>query len=240
MARRALEPQDYPFFDYRRFTFSLGIAAAGQVWLSGSTASRFDPGQKKMVVTGGLVAQVQLIYDKMARALAADGLGLGDVTRMTQYVTPAALDDLPRLDALRRATFPGTSPIVATVLIKSLLRQDALIEIEGVASAGAAAPPVVHVTVLGDPAAGGIVEQCREAYAQIGRALIKAGTSLNAVVKTVELIAPEGLADYRHTGDVRKEVFAAPYPAATGVICERLPREGSLISVEAIALARPE
>ena len=43
MARRALEPDDYPFFDYRRFTFSLGIAAGASVWLSGSTAVRFDP-----------------------------------------------------------------------------------------------------------------------------------------------------------------------------------------------------
>lgn len=240
MARRALEPEDYPFFDYRRFTFSLGIAAAGQVWLSGSTASRFDPNAKKMVVTGDLVAQARLIYDKMSKALAAEGLGLGNVTRMTQYVTPAALDDLPRLDALRRATFSGTAPIVSTIVIKSLLRPEALIEIEGLATTGAAAPPVVHATALGDPAAGGIVEQCREAYAQISRALTKAGTSLDAVAKTVEFISPEGLSDYRHTGDVRKEVFATPYPAATGVICERLPKAGSLISVEAIALARPE
>ena len=27
MQRLALEPEHYPFFDYRRFTFSLGIAA---------------------------------------------------------------------------------------------------------------------------------------------------------------------------------------------------------------------
>lgn len=238
MALRALEPTDYPFFDYRRFTFSLGIAAASQVWLSGSTAARFDADRKAMVVTGDLVAQATIIYDKMRKTLAADNLQLSTVTRMTQYVTPAALPDLPRLDELRRSTFPSATPIVSTIVIKSLLRNEALIEIEGVASTGNGAPPVVTASAIGDPTAGGIAEQCREAYMRIANALTAAGSGLDTVVKTTEFITPEALADYRHTADVRRAVFTAPYPAATGVICETLPRPGALILVEAIALAR--
>ena len=65
--RRPLEPDDYPFFDYRRFSFSLGIAAAGRIWLSGSTAVRFEP-PAGMVVKGDLVAQASVIHDKMAGA----------------------------------------------------------------------------------------------------------------------------------------------------------------------------
>ncbi len=240
MTRRALEPTDYPFFDYRRFTFSLGIAAAGQVWLSGSTAARFDPPRKTMVVTGDLVAQAGLIYDKMAKTLAADSLGLENVTRMTQYITPAAIADLPKLDALRRSAFGDAAPVVSTVVIKSLLRSEALIEIEGIASTANRPPPVVIAAAFGDPAAGGIVEQCRDAYVQIAAALKNAGSNLDAVVKTTEFITPEALADYRHTAEVRKAVFATPYPAATGVISDRLSRPGALISVEAIALARSE
>ena len=71
MPRLALEPSDYPFFDYRRFTFSLGIAAARQVWLSGSTAARFDAARKAMMVDGDLVDQAGIIYDKMRVTLAA-------------------------------------------------------------------------------------------------------------------------------------------------------------------------
>jgi enamine deaminase RidA (YjgF/YER057c/UK114 family) len=238
MARQALEPTDYPFFDYRRFTFSLGIAAAGQVWLSGSTAARFDAERKAMVVTGDLLAQASLIYDKMRKTLAADGLTLANVTRMTQYVTPAAIPDLPRLAQLRSETFGSAAPLVSTVVIKSLLRNEALIEIEGVASSGTSAPPLVVATAMGDPVAGGIAEQCRAAYVQITRALTEAGSSLDAVVKTTEFITSDALANYRHTADVRRDVFAAPYPAATGVICEKLPKPGALISVEAIAIAR--
>ena len=55
-------------------------------------------------------------------------------------------------------------------------------------------------------------------------------------MKTTEFITSEGLGDYRKTADVRREVFGLPYPAATGVICERLSRPGSLISVEATAV----
>jgi enamine deaminase RidA (YjgF/YER057c/UK114 family) len=238
MARRALEPTDYPFFDYRRFTFSLGIAAAGQAWLSGSTAARFDPERKAMVVTGDLLVQASLIYDKMRKTLAADSLALANVTRMTQYVTPAAIPDLPRLDKLRAEIFGNAAPLVSTIVIKSLLREEALIEIEAVASTGASPPPLVLATATGDPANGGIAEQCREAYVQIARALTEAGSGLDAVVKTTEFITPDALANYRHTADVRRDVFAAPYPAATGVICEKLPKPGALISVEAIAVAR--
>jgi enamine deaminase RidA (YjgF/YER057c/UK114 family) len=238
MARRALKPTDYPYFDYRRFTFSLGIAAAGQVWLSGSTAVRFDAERKAMVVGGDLLAQAALIYDKMRKTLAADSLSLGNVRRMTQYVTPAGMADLPRLAELRAEIFAGAPPLVSTIMIRSLLRTDALIEIEGIASTRSNAPPVVVAAAMGDPAAGGIAEQCREAYRQIGRALTDAGSSLDAVVKTTEFITSDALTDYRQTAGVRRDVFAVPYPAATGVICERLPKVGALISVEAIAVAR--
>jgi enamine deaminase RidA (YjgF/YER057c/UK114 family) len=238
MTRRALEPKDYPFFDYRRFTFSLGIAEAGQVWLSGSTAVRFDQERKAMVVAGDLITQTGVIFDKMARTLAADGLTFADVTRMVQYVTPAALGELPRLELFRQATFKDAAPIVSTIAVKSLLRDAALIEIEAVASIGGARPPIITVAAEG-PAGRDIVTQCRDAYARIAALLKEAGTSLAAVVKTTEFITPAALANYRHTAEVRRDVFSPPYPAATGVVCERLARPGAQILVEAIAV-RPE
>ena len=35
-------------------------------------------------------------------------------------------------------------------------------------------------------------------------------------------MTPAGLAGYRETAAVRKEIFPAPYPAATGVVVEAL------------------
>lgn len=314
--RQALEPDDYPFFDYRRFTFSLGIAAGGSIWLSGSTAARFDPVQKAMVVTGDLLEQAELIHRKMAATLVAANRTLDDIVRVVRYVTPAAIPHLPRLDALQRRAF-GTKTLIGTVVVHSLLRAEALIEIEAVArdsashgidylpsafgadraaawtaaktalgaradrvlrlaefltpaAAAAAGDPamtapsllrvvsprlvddtagaqidmaladdtsaVVYRTAEGDPSAGDIVGQCREVYDRLAKLLQQAGASLDTVVKTTEFIPPTALAGYRKTGDVRREVFSAPYPAATGVICERLSRPGAMIAVEAIAV----
>ena len=238
MVRRALEPNDYPFFDYRRFTFSLGVAAEGQVWLSGSTAVRFDPGRKAMVVEGDLVAQAGVIYDKMAKTLAADGLELRHVNRMTQYVTPAAVSGLAELEAYRKSVFGAAAPVVSTIFVKSLLRDAALIEIEATASDQASRPATVVVSAEGDAAEGDITGQCREAYARLERLLESAGAGLESVVKTTEYIVPAALANYRGTADVRREIFATPYPSATGVICEKLARPGSQILVEAIAVRK--
>jgi enamine deaminase RidA (YjgF/YER057c/UK114 family) len=319
MVNRALEPVEYPFFDYRRFTFSLGIAAGDRIWLSGSTAARFEAA-KGMVVEGNLVAQAGVIYEKMKATLIAAQRNLSDVVRMVRYVTPAALPDLPALDAFQAAIF-GVCPSVSTVVVKSLLRTEALIEVDAVAGDGGspgieylpvftaadraaawakaaaallsrgldrshilraiefmtraaatrslspAATPFETLQVImpciaeqqaevqleiavarnktervrfvwaeADPSKVGVVNQCRDIYSRLDIMLKQAGAGLAAVVKTTEFIVPAALGDYRKTGDLRREVFSPPYPAATGVICERLSNAEALISVEAIAV----
>lgn len=366
MGRRALEPADFPFFDYRRFTFSLGIEASGAVWLSGNTAARFDPAGKRMVVEGDLIAQAGVAFEKMRLTLEAGGLGLRDVVRAVEYVTPAALADYPRMAALERELFGDDLPAASAVVVRSLLRPEALIEIEAVATRsgrpveggqGRRAGDVLYLSALTAPAAGGdpvaqarriygrageilraaglrwanvvrtaeiltppalgrlgeldgvralhldargaatsrvvmprlvepgallqleivaaagqpeavgrgwgaragrllllsaqgstdpdtgavehpgdIVAQSRQIYANLERALRSAGAGLGAIVKTTEFVAPDGLAEYRKTADVRREVFEPPYPAATGVVCDRLLHPELLLSVEAVAV----
>lgn len=369
MPRRALEPTEFPFFDYRRFTFSLGIEAGPGAWLSGSTAARFDPVRRQMRVEGDLVAQARVVFEKMRLTLAAGGLGLADVARTVQYVTPAAIADYPRLAALERELFGEAPPATSTMVVRSLLRPEALIEIEAVAtrsghaavvgaggharragdvlylsaltapepgaSAGAQArriygraaeilraaglgwANVMRTTEILTPAAlgrlpevdgvrashvddrrvatsrivmprlvepdallqleivaaadrpeavgrrggaragrllllsaqgatdpdtgavehpGDVVAQSRQIYANLERTLRSAGAGLGAVVKTTEFVTPEGLGEYRKTADVRREVFAPPYPAATGVVCDRLLHPELLLAVEAVAV----
>ena len=132
--RRPLEPDDYPFFDYRRFSFSLGIAAAGRIWLSGSTAVRFEP-PAGMVVKGDLDAQASVIHAKMTATLAAAKRGLRDIVRIVRYVTPKAIIDIPALDAYQRETL-GKDVSISTIPVRSLLRPEALIEIEAIAGDG--------------------------------------------------------------------------------------------------------
>lgn len=317
--RRPLEPDDYPFFDYRRFSFALGIAAAGRIWLSGSTAVRFEP-PAGMVVKGDLVAQASVIHDKMATTLAAAKRSLRDIVRIVRYVTPKAVPDIPALDAYQRKAL-GDSVSISTITVQSLLRPEALIEIEAVACDGGAdgidylpsiiapdrstawamvakelatrglsrahikkvielgtaetfdtkesgaipglricAPrlagveagveagvqldisvsaqgsPITFLFAESDPTKEGIVNQCRDLYDRLDSKLAEAGASRASVVKTTEFIVPSGLRDYRRTADVRRDVFSAPYPAATGVICKRLSHPGAMIAVEVTAL----
>ncbi|MDA0963314.1 MAG: Rid family hydrolase, partial [Proteobacteria bacterium] len=84
-------------------------------------------------------------------------------------------------------------------------------------------------------AVGGIVEQCRHAYRQLSELLKSRGASLDSVIKTTEFISRQGLADYRGTAAVRREVFKQPFPAATGVVCEGFPNLGCHIAIEATA-----
>ncbi len=311
--RRPLEPDDYPFFDYRRFSFSLGVAAAGRIWLSGSTAVCFEP-PAGMVVKGDLIAQTSVIHAKMAATLAAAKRSLRDIVRVVRYVTPKAFSDLPALDFYQRETLrEGVS--ISTIPVRSLLRPEALIEIEAIADDGAAdgleylpaigtdratawgdavrelaarglhkshirkvtelstsaafdaavhpvdparglricVPRIVgaesgsqlaiavslgtsrvaFISAEADPAKAGVVDQCRDLYSRLGAKLADMGASFASVVKTTEFIVPAALRDYRGTAEIRREVFSLPYPAATGVICERLSHPEAMIAVEA-------
>ena len=45
--------------------------------------------------------------------------------------------------------------------------------------------------------------------------LAQAGSGLDAVVKTTEFVTPAALGAYRGTAEIRRQIFAPPYPAAT-------------------------
>lgn len=310
MFRNAVEPLDYPFFDYRRLTFSLGIEAAERIWLSGSTAVAYDQATDAMVVSGDLVTQSRLIFEKMRCVLEARSLGLQHVTRLVLYVTPRAWPQMGHLARTLEDVFPQDLS-TSIVVVERLLRETALIEVEGVASAAATtdlcyasafgddvvatlaasvakatqsgfeprrslvllpvsgnmriparimefdarcvivpsagdgsqhaqaeitavstASSIVLVAAEGDPTAGDIVAQCRRAYSDIAAQLMAAGSSVDQVVKTTEFITQEGLQAYRGTASVRRDVFRAPYPAATGVIVSGLPKPGCQILIE--------
>ena len=96
--------------------------------------------------------------------------------------------------------------------------------------------PVICLSAEGNPVVGGVEQQCREIYERLGKQLQSMGSSLQSAVKTTEFVTPAGIGDYRLTADVRREVFDAPYPAATGVICDRLADPSAQISVEIIAV----
>ena len=81
---------------------------------------------------------------------------------------------------------------------------------------------------------GDIVAQTRYIYRKLEAILRSAGAGFEHVVATTEYITTTE--NYATTAAVRREVFRAPFPTATGVIVSGLLREGALIEISAIAV----
>jgi enamine deaminase RidA (YjgF/YER057c/UK114 family) len=265
MSRTALEPAAFPFLDYRRFTFSLGIDTPRGIWLAGNTAACFDAARQRVVVAGDIAAQAEVAYAKLAASLEPAGLGLDSLARAVEYVTASAIGDYPRVGALRRRLFPGTPPAISTVVVNRLLRPEALIEVEGVAArgahvaaggAGAGEGPRAAARQVGDtvylsaltaadpdtgamPGAGDVAAQARRIYERAEAVLAAAGLGLEHVVRTSEWVTPAALPRYRETADLRRALFRPPYPASLGVVMKRLAHPEALIQIDVTASAAP-
>ncbi|APH73748.1 Rid family hydrolase [Aquibium oceanicum] len=129
MTRQTLQPEYFPYLDYRRFAFSLGVIADSGIWMSGCTAVRHEADTNKMVVDGGLVEQAEIVFDKIRLCLDPARKGLGDITRVVRYIRSDVLADVPALDALQRSLL-GPSVVSTDIVVKRLLREHALLEVE--------------------------------------------------------------------------------------------------------------
>jgi len=238
----AIRPRRFPWFDYSRYTFSLGLDIGGGVAvLSGHTASEYDPERRTMVVRGPLQRQVRTAYAKIEAILEGAGLTLGDVVRVVEYVKVAAIEDYPEIERVRREVLDGAEPAVNTVCVSALLRPEALLEIEVVArrpgEARAADPldGVVYLPSLMAPKAGDLLGQAAAVYEKAADLLAPLGLSLASVTKTVDYCPASTLPEYRSTGRVRRERLGPVYPGATGVLVERLSHPEALIQVDVMA-----
>ena len=65
MKLKAITPAHYPWYDYARYSFSLGLMTDRGAYLSGHTASEYDPVNKKIVGRGSMTDQVRTAYAKI-------------------------------------------------------------------------------------------------------------------------------------------------------------------------------
>jgi enamine deaminase RidA (YjgF/YER057c/UK114 family) len=251
----ALKPIRFPWYRYDRYSFSLGLELGGRAFLSGHTASAFDPAAGRMRVTGGMAEQVQTAYAKIGAILEAAGQTVADIVRIVEYVTATGIERYAEAAAVRHEVLGENRPAVNTVVVRSLLRPEALIEIEvtagradgaALATAGVAAARessgVVYLSSIlplddaGDVVgAGDVVAQTRAIYARAGRVLSGAGLGFDRVVKTLDYLTPAALPAYRHTGRVRKEHLGPVYPGAAGIVMPRLSHPEAMMQVDFVA-----
>ncbi|HZO82112.1 MAG TPA: RidA family protein [Candidatus Binataceae bacterium] len=259
MERSALKPPHFPWYDYSRYTFSLGLNVGRRTLLSGHSASEHDPATRAMEVRGGMREQARTAWAKIAAILEAGGRSLADVVRVVEYVTPAGIERYAEAAAVRGELFGANRPAVNTVVVNSLLRPQALIEVEIEAEPDAPGssgdrgwPPawaparavdgfvyLSSILPLDDTGAliapGDPVAQTRAVYERAARVLEAFGLGLHRVVKTVDYLTPAALPDYRHTGRVRREMLGPVFPAATGIIMRRIADPRALIQIDLIA-----
>ena len=257
----AIEPAEFPWFEYRGFTFSLGLQLDGHAIDSGHSGSAFDPQKGRPGVVGDMAAQARTSYAKHAAILAGAGLTLADATRVVENVTVAGLEHYPLAQQVRRETFGDHAPCVSTVIIDRLVRRQALIEIEVHASPGAGEALVVgddttwrretvrtghdgevylptllpvdeHGAVVAPGDLAGQYAYCLQRADQL---LQRAGLSLAHVVSTADYTTPAAGRDRTGIDAVRRALLGPVFPSATSVVMERLHEPGVLVALEVVA-----
>ena len=267
MIATAIRPNEFPWFDYSRYSFSLGLSLGpDRATLSGHSASAYDRVRGRVVVDGGMAEQSRTAYRKIGTILRTAGLGFEDVVRVVENVTVEGIDHYGEAEAVRGEVFGAHSPAVNTVVVHRLLRPAALIEIEVIADRGGgaacagktpsgrvahtparAAAGVVHLsTVLPYNSTGELVgegdpeAQVRQIFRNASSVLASCGLGMNSVVKTLEMLRPEALEGYRYTGRPRRDYLGPVYPGAAGILQDRVaPDDRVLISYDFTASRAP-
>ncbi|MEE8601370.1 RidA family protein [Euzebya tangerina] len=263
-----ITPTDFPWFDYQRYSFSLGLrtgGAEGKVVLSGHSASEYSPDRGRIVVDGDMRAQANTAYDKVERILEAAGLTLEDCVKVTENITRAGIDDVAIAAEVRRERVGSAAPAVNTICVDALLRPDALIEVAITAAPGGGRAVVADSTrpgLLADAparAAEGItylpsvlpvdddgkilgedlLTQTEAVYDRAARMLEDAGLAWSNVGFVVDFTTPDTLRDYKKTGRIRRDHLAAPYPGSAGILMSRLAHPGALIQLDLMASTAP-
>lgn len=238
---RAVIPSRFPWLDPSVYTFSLGIEAGGATWVAGQTGAVHDPEVNRVVLAGDGPAQAEVAWDKVGAVLHAAGRSPVDCSEVVEYVTAQGLAERSALTARRP---PGLTAPVSTVVVESLVRPGASIEVEVVAGS---APDLVRLPQLlplderGQVVAPGeLVAQCEWVLVEAGRRLAERGLGLEHVVKVVQQTTPATRRQYRDTAAARRRLLGPAFPSSTGILTSALPHPDVLVALDVWASGRPK
>jgi 2-iminobutanoate/2-iminopropanoate deaminase len=123
-----MTPVEVPELPPNNGTYSQAVRVGDLVFVSGQLG--VDPATRQLVA-GGIAEQTAQAIDNVATVLAAAGIGLERVAKVTIFLTDFAL--LPAMNEVYAGRFPHR-PAKSSVEI-ARLDKDALIEIEVIAAA---------------------------------------------------------------------------------------------------------
>lgn len=258
MARKTLIDPGWSWDD--AYTFSQGVKSGDLLFVAGQGA--FDPAGG-LVGRGNIQAQTRQIFENMKAILKAEEASLDDVVNLKVFLSSA--DFVEPVHQVRAEYFKGDRPSSSGVEAGDLVLDGMLIEIDAVAALGAArasrsaldpgwtwddrfifsqgvaAGDLIFVSgqlpldaqgnLVGK---GDIAAQARQVFENMKAVLERAGATMDDVVMITSFFADIGNLSGIH--QVRREFFREPFPASTGVEVRRLPFEGILLEVDAIAV----
>jgi len=260
-----VDPAKFPWLDLNRYTFCMGAENSGILYLSGQTASEYDPKLDRVVCKGDLLDQTRVIYEKLAVVLEAAGMSFQNVVQTVDYIDATALPLYRETGAIRKEYLGDNNPLGATgICVERLLRPDAFIEVSMVVMRGEKKPinpgwdrygqltyvPGVEVEdmvwtsgFVGSEDINGqanypqdTARQVELTYGIIGKVLAGAGVGPEDVVKTLDYISPQCLLQYPNTADVRRGFFGDRFPASTNIPVNRLLRPEGHVEIEVVAV----
>jgi aminoacrylate peracid reductase len=112
----------------QRYTFSPAVRKGNLLFISGLTAT--DEGGH-MVGQGDIVAQTRQIFEKIKAILDAAGGSFDDIVKTVDYIVMN--EGYKGTADVRREYFRHGFPAATGIVVKALLRPDALIEIDAIA-----------------------------------------------------------------------------------------------------------
>jgi enamine deaminase RidA (YjgF/YER057c/UK114 family) len=112
----------------KRYTFSPAVRKGNLLFISGLTAT---DERGTMVGKGDIVAQTRQIFEKIQTILEAAGGSFDDIVKTVDYIVTT--EGYKGTADVRRAYFRNGFPAATGIVVKELLRPDALIEIDAIA-----------------------------------------------------------------------------------------------------------
>ncbi len=104
------------------------VRAGGLLFVSGCIAV---DGAGALVGAGDVVAQARQVFANLQAVLAASGAGIGDVVKVTVFLTELA--DRAAVNTVRQEVFGSVRPASTLVEVSALAVPGARVEIEAVA-----------------------------------------------------------------------------------------------------------
>ena len=112
----------------KRYTFSPAVKKGNLLFISGMTAT---DNKGNVVGVGDIVAQTRYIFEKMKELLEVAGSSFDDIVKTVDYIT--TMEGYKGTADVRREYFKNGFPAATGIVVKGLVRPDALIEIDAIA-----------------------------------------------------------------------------------------------------------